>query len=62
MKCQAKIDEIVEKEHVTVIYVTHSPNSAEDFCNRGLVLNDGKLVFDGSYDEAIKAYDEILNK
>jgi teichoic acid transport system ATP-binding protein len=62
LKCQAKIDEIVEKEHVTVIYVTHNPNSAEDFCNRGLVLSEGKLVFDGSYEKAVETYDEILSK
>jgi teichoic acid transport system ATP-binding protein len=60
-KCQEKIDEIVEKEHVTVLYVTHSPSSAEDFCERGLVLNQGKLVFDGEYEEATEAYEKILN-
>jgi len=60
-KCQDKIDEIVEKEHVTVLYVTHSPSSAEDFCNRGLVLKEGKLVFDGNYEEATKKYQEILD-
>ena len=60
-KCQEKIDEIVEKEHVTVLYVTHSPGSAEDFCNRGLVLKEGKLVFDGEYEEAVEKYNEILD-
>ena len=60
-KCQIKIDEIVEKEHVTVLYVTHSPSSAEDFCNRGIVLNQGKLVFDGSYEDATEKYKEILD-
>ena len=61
-KCQQKIDEIVEKEHVTVLYVTHSPGSGEDFCNRGMVLDQGKLVFDGSYEGASQAYEEILNR
>jgi teichoic acid transport system ATP-binding protein len=60
-KCQRKIDEIVEKEHVTVLYVTHSPGSAEDFCNRGLVLKDGRLVFDGSYEASAQKYKEILD-
>jgi teichoic acid transport system ATP-binding protein len=62
LKCQEKIDDIVEKEHVTVLYVTHSPSSAEDFCERGLVLDKGRLVFDGEYDDAVEAYDEILNR
>jgi teichoic acid transport system ATP-binding protein len=62
LKCQEKIDHIVEQDHVTVLYVTHSPNSAEDFCERGLVLDQGKLVFDGEYDDAVEAYDEILDR
>ncbi len=59
-KCQNKIDEIVERDGVTVLYVTHSPESASEFCNRGLVLDNGKLVFDGPYQEASDAYDQIL--
>ena len=59
-KCQDKIDEIVERDGVTVLYVTHSPESASEFCNRGLVLDNGKLVFDGPYQEASDAYDQIL--
>jgi teichoic acid transport system ATP-binding protein len=59
-KCQDKIDDITERDHVTVLYVTHSPESAHEFCDRGLVLDQGKLVFDGSYEEASKKYDEIL--
>lgn len=59
-KCQKKIDDIVEQDGVTVLYVTHSPESASEFCDRGLVLDAGKLVFDGPYEEASKAYDQLL--
>lgn len=59
-KCQEKIDQIVEQNHVTVLYVTHSPESAASFCNRGLILDAGKLVFDGPYQEASEAYDKLL--
>ena len=59
-KCQKKIDEIVERNHVTVLYVTHSPESASNFCTRGIVLDAGKVVFDGPYQEASEAYDKLL--
>jgi teichoic acid transport system ATP-binding protein len=61
-KCQDKIDDIVEQDHVTVLYVTHSPGSGEDFCNRGMVLDQGRLVFDGSYEGATQAYEDILSR
>lgn len=60
-KCQKKIDEIVERDGVTVLYVTHSPESASDFCDRGLVLDAGKLIFDGSYSEASEKYEQVLS-
>jgi teichoic acid transport system ATP-binding protein len=56
-KCDRKINEIMEKEHVTVVYVTHSSASAEAICSRGLVLNKGKLMFDGPIADAIEFYE-----
>ncbi|HSK48844.1 MAG TPA: ABC transporter ATP-binding protein [Coriobacteriia bacterium] len=56
-KCDRKVREIMEKEHVTVIFVTHSSGAAESICNRGLVLKKGKLVFDGGVSEAIDFYE-----
>jgi teichoic acid transport system ATP-binding protein len=56
-KCDRKIREIMEKEHVTVIFVTHSSGAAEAICDRGLVLRKGKLVFDGPVSDAIDFYE-----
>jgi teichoic acid transport system ATP-binding protein len=56
-KCDRKIREIMEKEHVTVIFVTHSSGAAEAICQRGLVLKQGKLVFDGPVSDAIDFYE-----
>jgi len=56
-KCDAKVKEIMEKEHVTVIFVTHSSGAAEAICQRGLVLKKGKLVFDGGVTEAVDFYE-----
>ena len=55
-KCKNKIKEIIKEEHVTVLFVTHSTASAEAFCERGIVLKKGKLVFDGPIKEATKYY------
>ena len=46
-KSRQKINEIMDREHVTVLLVTHSMESAAAFCSRGLVMSKGKLVYDG---------------
>jgi teichoic acid transport system ATP-binding protein len=56
-KCDAKIKEIMAKENVTVIFVTHSSNSARSVCTRGIVLEKGTMTFDGPIDEAIAYYE-----
>lgn len=55
-KCTKKIKELIEKENVTLLFVTHAVNTAKDFCKRGMVLKDGKLIFDGDIEEAITTY------
>ena len=57
-KCKEKIAKIRESEHVTFILVTHSSEAAINFCERGLVLDSGKLVFDGKIRDAIDFYDK----
>jgi len=56
-KCDAKIREIMEKEGVTVIFVTHASSSAESICNRGIVLQKGRLAYDGPISSAIDFYE-----
>jgi teichoic acid transport system ATP-binding protein len=56
-KCDRKIKEIMAKENVTVIFVTHSSGSASVVCSRGMVLEKGRLVFDGPIAEAIEFYE-----
>lgn len=42
----------------TVILVTHSMGAVRDFCNKAVVIEKGKVIFDG---EATKAADVYLN-
>ena len=56
-KCKEKIAEIMADDNVTLLFVTHSLTTAGDFCKRGIVLEKGKILFDGTIDEAIKFYE-----
>lgn len=56
-KCRAKVDGIMADENVTLLFVTHALESAKDFCKRGIVLEKGKMLFDGNIEEAIEFYD-----
>lgn len=56
-KCIKKINELIEKENVTLLFVTHAVNTAKDFCKRGMIMKDGKLIFDGDIKEAITKYE-----
>ena len=60
-KCITKINDIIQKENVTLLFVTHVTAVAKEFCSRGIVMQNGKSVFDGDIDEAIEEYDKIIN-
>ena len=55
-KCKNKVAEIMSDEDVTLLFVTHSLQTAKDFCKRGIVLERGRKLFDGDIDEAIEFY------
>ena len=55
-KCQKKIDEVINKDNVTLLFVTHQIAVAESFCKRGIVMKNGQLVFDGDVHEASEFY------
>ncbi len=61
-KCVDRINKIVNEEDVTFRFVTHSTGVAKQFCKRGLVLRQGKLLFDSNIDEAIDFYKETLKE
>jgi ABC-2 type transport system ATP-binding protein len=45
-KCVAKITEF-QSEHRTILFVTHGLAQVEELCHRALVLDHGRLQFDG---------------
>lgn len=59
-KCTAKVNEIVSKEDVTLLFVTHATGVAKEFCTRGIVMKKGKVEFDDDIDKAIEFYNKTL--
>jgi len=57
-KCLGKMSE-VSRGGRTVLFVSHNMAAVENLCNRGVVLNKGNLVFDGTSRDAIQHYLEI---
>jgi lipopolysaccharide transport system ATP-binding protein len=59
-KSRARIREIV-RDGRTVMYVSHNMPAVRDICDSAMVLEEGRVAFDGSTDDAIAFYQE-LNK
>lgn len=59
-KCIKKVNEIINKEDVTLLFVTHTTSVAKEFCKRGMVMNNGNIIFDGDIDKAITEYNKII--
>ena len=59
-KCIKKINELIEKDNVTLLYVTHATKTAKDFCKRGMVMETGNLIYDGDIEEAMRIYNETI--
>lgn len=54
-KCLGKMDE-VSRQGRTVLFVSHNIVAVEKLCTRGIVMDQGRVVFDGAARDAIAAY------
>ena len=55
-KCLTKMREAAKQEGRTVLYVSHNMNTIRQLCDRCIVLDKGKVIFEGSVDDAIDVY------
>jgi lipopolysaccharide transport system ATP-binding protein len=54
-KCLRKMSEVARQGR-TVLFVSHNMTAVAELCSRGIVLDAGKLIFDGSAKQAIQLY------
>ena len=55
-KAIGKMQEISKGEGRTVLFVSHNMAAVQSLCTRGMVLENGEIVFEGDTDESIKYY------
>lgn len=60
-KCLDKMRDAAKLDGRTVLYVSHNMNTIRQLCDRCVVLDHGKVVFDGDVEEAITLYLNIAS-
>ncbi len=55
-KCLSKMREAATKEGRTVLYVSHNMSTIRQLCDRCIVLDKGKIIYDGDVESAINIY------
>jgi ABC-2 type transport system ATP-binding protein len=58
-KCYVTIERLLA-EGRTLVLVSHNENDLTRFCNRGLYFEQGKLVTDGTVQDALDAYNGVV--
>ena len=60
-KCLGKVQDIATAGR-TVLFVSHNMAAVENLCGRGVVLEKGKVIFEGEKSAAVSHYLESTNK
>lgn len=55
-KCLGKMSDVSQSEGRTVLYVSHNMNTIRQLCERCIVLDHGKVIYDGDVEPAIAIY------
>ncbi len=55
-KCLDKMRTVAKKEGRTVLYVSHNMNTIRQLCDRCIVLDKGRVMYDGQVETAIDFY------
>lgn len=55
-KCLRKMSDVSQSQGRTILYVSHNMNTIRQLCDRCILLDHGKLIYDGEVEEAIRQY------
>lgn len=55
-KCLGKIEEVGKREGRTVLFVSHNMSAVQALCRRALLIENGKITFDGNVSNCVATY------
>ncbi len=55
-KCLGKMSDVASQDGRTVLYVSHNMSTIRQLCNRCVVLDKGRVLYDGDVEQAIAVY------
>ena len=55
-KCLNKMRGVADSSGRTILYVSHNMNTIRQLCDRCIVLDKGKIIYDGEVEQAIQMY------
>ena len=55
-KCLAKMSEVSHTEGRTILYVSHNMSTIRQLCEKCIVMDHGRIVFEGDVEESIAIY------
>lgn len=61
-KCLVKVRQLIDDENITLLLVTHNSTMAKEFCERGIFLQKGRIMFDGEVNDAVEKYEATIKK
>lgn len=61
LKCFKKFEQF-KKKGKTILFVTHSISDVLNNCNRAIILQYGKKIFDGGVKEGVEEYKKLITK
>ncbi len=58
-KCYSRILELKEKG-TTILFVSHAAADIEKICDKGILIEQGKIIFEGNSKELVQRYHELF--
>jgi len=55
-KCLGKMGDVSKGEGRTVLFVSHNMGAVQNLCSKGILLQNGKIIFSGASDRSIEKY------
>ncbi|MBR2373025.1 MAG: ABC transporter ATP-binding protein [Lentisphaeria bacterium] len=60
-KCLGKMDEISKSQGRTILFVSHNMGAIKQLCNKGILLQQGKIALDSEIDPILKEYQKSIS-